>query len=856
MKKTLRSILAGALALLAVSCYDDEALRKAIANLESEVAALKTSLNTEVNTLNSKIDGLDAAYKLADQGLTTSIQNLTSALDALDGQVDGLIASYTTDKEALLAKIEELKAKDEQLAGKDAELLASLVAVGVTNVAKNQAGNVVLTFTDGSTLEIPTKPQEGLVTVIEVDAVKYWAVVVNGEPQSLGVKVGHPSLEFEVDAETNELLFSVDGGEFEGTGAYVAADQAYLLTDFYQGAEFDYDLWEEVVDDYYTLVFGGVEYQLPLYKVDNSVVTIKAGKTYFTYGESKSIEVALTDVKNCYVMSKPDGWRANLEGKVLTVKAPSEAAIASDVAEANGEVLLHCNTIDGKCKIARLAVATTPGFSLTVDAEGNVTIVNPNVVTTTNRWGEEVTDFEDAFIGLAPVSAFEADIPAYLENAPYDYENVTFMLNVWKGNTMDWETGDFTVGGAYVPGEYEVDVINTSVEAIYSYMKYSAVPAGSNFVVWACPVDEMGSPKVDELVFGYYNKPVQATITAEADAIGVTDIELTVNVDGATNFYVGLLLDEYTYGMPIDSYMKNQEGPFGYFQMALQYGMPEYAFQYMGTLYQSEGETLKINASELNYGSPLLPNTKFYAWVFPIIEGYALESYTYEDNLKPYICEFTTSGVTAGGSLVPTLGEAELEYTAIRVGVSAPDAMLVYYNYYDVEEYNEITDVAADLLVNGYVSGEAAFVAAANNLSPKTSKVLAVMAVDATGKYGEVVFNNYTSLELVYSESFVATVGDPQFEVNGSNWKVTMPVTVTGGEAAKYYYYWNTSARTPEQLNTLPLQDYYYYYDAAAIPQLVYYNYYSSYQFAVVVESTTGELSAPVIVTVNKPAAE
>ena len=89
-----------------------------------------------------------------------------------------------------------------------------------------------------------------------------------------------------------------------------------------------------------------------------------------------------------------------------------------------------------------------------------------------------------------------------------------------------------------------------------------------------------------------------------------------------------------------------------------------------------------------------------------------------------------------------------------------------------------------------------------------------------------------------------------------TNYKVTVPVTVTGGEAVKYYYYWNTSARTEEQLATLPLLDYYYYYEAAAIPELTFSGYSSSYQFAVVVESTTGELSKPVIVTVNKPAAE
>ena len=724
----------------------------------------------------------------------------------------------------------------------------------MTKVEKNAAGNAVLTFTDGSTLEVPAQPANGVVTVVVEDGVMYWAVIVDGEPVSLEVPVGHNELEFMVD-EDGALLFSVDGGaNWDETGAYVAED-AESLIDFYQGSEWDDDLWEEVVDDYYTLVFGGETYYLPLYKVDNSVVTIKAGKTYFEFGESKTIEVALTDVKDMYVMTKPDGWRANLDGKKLVVTAPSEDAIEAGYAETDGEVLLHCTTVEGKCKVARLAVATSLGFSLTVDEEGNVKIVNPNVVTSTDHWGEEMVDFQDAYIGLAPVTEFEADPAAYLANAPYDYSNVTFMMNVWKSNTMDWETGEFTVGGPYVPGEYEVDVIETTVADIYSYYNYGdEIEAGARFVVWACPVNEMGEPNVGELVFGYFSTPVVGTI--EATETTFTDVELSVEVKGASSFYVGLLLEEYMYGFPIDSYMLNQQGPFGYFQMAIQYGMPEYAFSQMGNFYENEGEAVTVTASELNYGSPLLPNSKFYVWVFPVVDGLALENYTYEENLKPYIYEFTTSGITAGGSLVATLGEETTTYTDIKVPVSVGGASLVYYNFYDVDEYNEVEDVAADLMENGYVTAESEFIANANDLAPNTSRVLAVIAVDAEGKYGDVVEAVFTTKQLVYSTTFVATVGTPEFVADRTNWKVNMPVSVTGGDAAKYYYYWNATSRTEEQLNNLPLKDYYYYYEATTIPQLVYYSSNASYQFAVVVESTTGELSKPVIITVNKPSAE
>ena len=831
-----------------------DALAAEKAAVETAMATLQTTLTT---AMTESVENLDAAIKALEVAMGTKVTELLATMDKADGVLDGKIAELNKALEAVKTAYAAADSKlSEEVMAKIAEAIAKIAVVGVD--AKGE--NVVLTLADGTQIEV-SKPvdHEGLVTIIEDEnGNKYWAVIVDGEPEQLPVAVGTDvNLQFQI-SEDNCLEWSTDGENWFSTGAYVN-DADNSLFDFYQGSEFDYDLWEEVVDDYYTLVFGGEEYYLPVYKVDNSVVALKSGKTYFVYGETKTVDVVLNDVTSTYVMSKPEGWRAKLEGKTLTVTAPDSVKVATGYAEADGEVLLHCTTVEGACKIARLAVATTPGFSIAVAEDGTVVITNPNVMSGVDRWGEEYCSFQDAYIGLAPVAEFEADPAKYIENAPYDYDNVTFMLEVWKGNTMNWETGEYTIGGAYVEGEYEVDVINTSVADIYGYYNYGdEVPAGSRFVVWACPVDENGAPDMDAIVYGYYSAPVIGTI--EESEVSFNDVEFSVVVDGASTFYVGLLMEEYMYGMPVDSYMQNQEGPFGSFQSALQWGMPEYAFSNMGTLYENEGEAITVTASELNYGSPLLPETKFYVWVFPVVDGLALEDYTYEDNFKPYIYSFATSGIAEGGSAVATFGEAELGYTSIAVPVTAEDAALVYYNFYDADEYNEVEDIVADLLEYGYVTAETDFVARANDLSQNTTRVLAAVVVDEDGLYGEVVEETYTTPTLEYSKTFVATVGEAtlsEYTMYGqTNYKVTIPVTVTGGEAAKYYYYWGTSARTAEQLATLPLQDFYNYYEATTLPELIFSGYYESYQFAVVVESTTGELSEPVAVTVNKPAAE
>ena len=79
MKKTFRSILAGALALLAVSCYDDTDLQNKYGDLNNRVSAIENTLNAEVGGVNDLIarveslEGKVAAIKVEtdENGVTT-----------------------------------------------------------------------------------------------------------------------------------------------------------------------------------------------------------------------------------------------------------------------------------------------------------------------------------------------------------------------------------------------------------------------------------------------------------------------------------------------------------------------------------------------------------------------------------------------------------------------------------------------------------------------------------------------------------------------------------------------------------------------------------------------------------------
>ena len=278
MKKTLRTILAGAVALLAVSCYDDSELRGKVEKLDERLTVVENTLNAEVggiNDLATRLAAAEAGITTLNGNVatfTTQIAGILTRLDAIDGAADGKIKN-------LEAAIAALQAADVKF---NADLAAAAAKIAVTDVTEEE-GKVVLTLADGSKVSL-SKPlanveNSGLVSVVETEEGLFWAVVeADGTKKSLEVPVGHPDVEIDFQiAETGDLQYAVNGGEFVSTGVTTSdlSGQEYLITDV------------EVADGVVVITIGETSISLPMYNPTPTVM-IKSGKQFFEYAASKN----------------------------------------------------------------------------------------------------------------------------------------------------------------------------------------------------------------------------------------------------------------------------------------------------------------------------------------------------------------------------------------------------------------------------------------------------------------------------------------------------------------------------------------------------------------------------------------
>ena len=789
MRKTFLTFCVAALSLLAVSsCGKIEdslhQLEEGLANLTERVAALEKKLNDEVATLNSKIGAVETAYKAADadllaalqsgdKALTDAIAALNEELDALDGVVDGYIESNDA---AVADAIAEFTKTCEALAKADADLLVALTNVNVNNVDKDAKGNVVITFADKSQITIPANPATGIVTVVEGK----WAVIVDGEVVELDALL-HPdtTLEFKV-GEDNVLYVSYDGKKtWVATGAVVNDDTTINVVE-----AFDYTEGDAFV----TLTVGGVEYQLPVYKADTASLVIGRADFFLRYEGTKNVELQAEGMAEYYVMSKPDGWKASIDGTTLTVTAPTKAAVKIGAAETVGEVLVHGTTAEGKCKVAKVEVTAGPGLTLTVDAKGNLTVMNAYSGEKVSMWGDVSYGFEDFIFGLATPEDFLADPAAYAE----------FYNNNWQAPNWDdiifpsmYNVAD---GGEYVEGEYEVDVIETTVSDLYYDYCYDELPAGAHLVLWAAPVvpGSDGQAVVEDIVYAEYVNIVHEVKVTE---VTHSDVTIEAEVAGASNYVIGCVAESYYNSewnpMTFEDYMNaGMGGPWTGF---VKYG----AVNALGAVVPAEMVPAEFNLSDV-LGEKLSAGENYKVWIMPVVDHkakldeansypeedyyvYDYSAFDFEADFLPYVIDVKTNDLVAGGEYKAAMELAKNDFTSIYVNVTPSEGTeSVYYYWYSEEDYlafENDTETMADLMENCYSPLSAAGQVSKTYVNPGETYWLATVSIGTDGKYGKVEAKEFSTRAIPYDEDITVEIASCVLSEDGKTYTVTVNVT-------------------------------------------------------------------------------
>ena len=753
MKKTFRSILAGAVALLAVSCYDDSGLRKDIQKLDDRVTAIEAALNAEVNGINDLATRLAAAEQ-ALSTTNTTVANLVTKLDAVDGKVDGKVADFD-------AAIATLTAADKTL---DDKIVAAIAKIAVVKVEEKD-GNVVLTLADNTTVAL-SKPlsnveNSGLVTITEDNM---WAVVeADGTVKSLDVPVGHPdvTIEFQVASDGN-LQYSVNDGEWMNTGVNTSdiSGQKYVINSLQVSED------EKCV----AITIGESEFFLPLY-VPTPSVRLKGGLQYFGYGESKQVSVAIEGVDNLLVMNQPYGWKASIKGSTLTVTAPSEGNVD---AEKTGSVVLHGDS-NGACVTAVLNVILGTGFQLSVDDEGLITVVNPIIVHSFNAWtGMEYNGFCDYAIGVAKTSVFEeySSTAEFYKAVMNDYQGLTgfsaFAKNIGLVNEYDAEL-------------HPVDVVKVNVAELpaLAYSSYE-IEKGERYVVWIVP---QPSEEVDgsEMLFTYY-EPV--AVELETTKLSFDEVELVLSLYGADAAYVGAVCES-------DLTMTGAQDFATYMELGWGYGGPWAQFT-QGGYFEAlgmpavNGDTVSV--SEIVYGC--VPGTKYYVYVVPVTEGKAPAEYVFEKDCRVY--EFTTSALVEGAEDAElTFNEEKTDYTSVTVDVTLAEGTKAYYKFYEVGALDGQTDadVISDMLSYGATELYESESVKESYLSAGESVMLVVLSITEEGKYS-IVKGVYTSKVYPIVETIAVNV---ESATKGDDGKLTAVFSVSGATKVAVYYYYSSN---------------------------------------------------------------
>ncbi len=665
-----------------------------------------------------------------------TVKSLLSGLLCVAMSAPMLTSCY--DDSAIWGEIDEITGRLDELEEKlngQIQAFNDLVAGGdllIKSFQKQSDGSYVVTLSNGTTFGVlPAGVSvRGLISYKEVDGVKYWAMY-----NANGV------LELLVDSSNNYIpVESVVPTVKEKDGKFylVVGDQEYetgFSADSALSVITSYVLNKDDSGNVYsvTFTFGeeGLSFTIPVdgylgfsFRLGTAGNSSVIKEYYVDFGSTGKILAGMDGVED-YVLQIPEGWR-----------------VVEEIDELMGDTYLHI-TAPAKAKVeAGEAVA-----------EGNLKVV--------------------AVIEGGKAMAARL----HLTTSPFKTFTATSTNAVIEINTgVDkyiYGVADYPYDAAAVFAQAQellqandAGVASSDIDMPLAEIKGSELSSGSRYVLWAMPAfydyseDSAGYSLKEDVVCTYeftFNN-----IKLEATSVSYNDAVIKLDLGGAQAFYGGTALKSDELFTEILTQINS--GVADVYTEPLTY----------------EGSAFKFPVNSVLEPAP---KTTYVTWVVPVVDGkteYIAGDITY--------VEFTTTGITSGGSVNVTAGTPTVTRTSISVPLSAEGASAIMYVYLKsayAGRYASDTQ-RADLLLESkdskivYSNSADALI---EKLSPEAKMTMFAMALDNDGKYGKPVAVEATTDAIKYNDITV-TLGEPVVSAN----KAEVPVTVSG-EAVDYIWW-------------------------------------------------------------------
>lgn len=655
--------------------------------------------------------------------------------------IGSMVVSCSYDDSKLWGEIETIKGELAELRASVESELAAIRAIvegsiTIKSVEQQADGSKVITLSDNTKITVYPKGDKvpsDIVTIVDIDGVKYWGMFDkdgNAYPIMVNnnyVKVADVAPQTRINGDAIEISF--DGGETWLTTGYTQSAADSIISNI-----------EVVYSDWQTDAKGN---PLALYSVitlvDGSVVKVgmQNGKlvlpydtVFVAYETTTPFAIEVADAAD-FMTTTPDGWECDVEhdtksGRMtLYFTAPTEAAVKSGMAEAEGVAKLFVSFNSGSAAIASIKLSTKP-------ATVNFTTKGVNI--------EAAYGANYLLCGMVAKSEYNADAIARECNAQLAAPSSTI--------------------------EGIVQIAFT--EAMSKFVSYEELvkgelKAGAEYVFWCvAPVaNEAGDLSVKANAISTISKKYTAVSFKVVEA-SFFDVQIAFEVVGSEPYAL-----DYALASEFDAK-----------EIAAHYtANPDYLVASHKDM-SYEGSFLELFGGNRNLDS----GSRYVAWYVAKNDNGV---YT-EDNILSW--EFSTMSFDASGDIEIIAGDAVCDYDSIEVMLDTDEPhMMIYYNAmpsYMASAYPDDTYIIEMLVAEGTkVVTDGAVKARYDDCKSGDKITFFAVAVDKAGKLGKPFKQEYVTKTIEYN-SLELRLELVESQANNTQIKVTSE----GAKSFRYIY--------------------------------------------------------------------